>query len=156
MTSKRICKQHGPLASLVATVAVGVALSVHAAYSATSSDDDVKDSCKDFSVNTYGVMSATCNVWSSHGTVFRQDTHKIDLDHKVGFDGSALQYNQNNFTGQCDDLSVSFGSDRLTLKATCDEKSVSIRIDDMMYNLGGEYAGQGTVGLYWRSARWSD
>ena len=153
--SRRVRSRHGLLASLAAVAAVCVALSAHAAYESGSSDQDIKDSCKDFSVNTNGVLSANRNVWSSHGTVFDTRARTIDLDDKVGFDGSALQYNQTGFSDKCEDETVGLASDKLKLKATCSSKIVKIRIDDMMYNSGLSTMGE-TPGLYWRPARWSD
>ena len=160
MISQPLYKRPSLLASLAAIAAIGVALSVHATYSGTSSDDDVKDSCKDFSVNSSGLMSASCNTWGSHGDVFDVRTRDIDLDDKVGYDDGALHYNQKDFSGDCEDLSVNLANDKLTLKAVCSDTTISIRIDDMMWNAGGEYPTSNTpaggVGLYWRSSRWSD
>ncbi len=148
--------RHRLLASLAAATAVGAALSVHAVYSSTSSSQDIMKSCKDFSVSGSGVLTATCNVWSSQGTVHRQDQHTIDLDDKVGFDGSALKYNQTGYSGKCDDEAIVVDNVQILLTARCpsDAQTIHIRIDDMIYNHGGE-VGAGDVGLYWRAARGS-
>ena len=154
-TSRRVHSRHGLLPSLAAVAALCLALSAHAAYDSKSTDNDVKDSCKDFSVDTAGVLSANCNLWDSGGTVFDTRARTIDLDEKIGFDGNALKYDSSDYSGKCDSESLTFASDKLTLYATCSEKSVSIRIDDMIWNEGRNFGGH-TPNLYWRSARWSD
>lgn len=159
MISRSVRNHSRLLASLAGAVAVVVALSIHAVYGSGTADDDIKDSCKDFSVSADGVLSATCNVWTNKAVVFGTRNHTIDLDEKVGFDGSALQYDQKDFSGKCDSETVSFGSDQLTLKANCPSgaggTTVSIRIDDMIWNEGREFGGY-TIGLHWRTRRWSD
>ena len=151
MIAQRIRRRYGLLASLTAIVAVGVALSVHAAYTSSSSDGDIKDSCKDFSVTGAGVLSANCNVWDANGNVVSDATraHTIDLDDRVDFDGTKLQCNESgSFSGSCEDETVGLFSDKLELKATCSSKIVKMRIDDLMYNNGAEILGS-TPGLYW-------
>ena len=77
--------------------------------------------------------------------------YTIDLDDKFGFDAGALKYDKSDFSSKCDDESVTLASSKLTLYATRSEKSVSIRVDDRIYNNGAEIAGN-TVGLFWRDS----
>ncbi len=151
------------LSVLIALVGFAVALSVHAVYSSKTADDDVKDSCKDFSIDGAGVLSATCNVWDSHEIVYDTGNYTIDLDAKVGYDGRELQYNLKGFSNICKDETVGLADDKLILKADCPlggskTKTVSIRIDDMIWNEGRGFPGGAHVslGLHWRQARWSD
>lgn len=140
--------------ALAALAAIALALSVHAAYSSDTADDDIVDSCKDFSVSGDGVLSATCNIWDNQGNVYDTRDYTIDLDDKIGFDGSALQYNGKDFSGNCDSETVSLANDQLTLKANCPEgaggNTVSIRIDDLIWNEGRGWGFAGrTPGLHW-------
>ena len=164
--SRGLHRSQGVLASLVGITAVCVALSARADYDATSSDIDVKDSCKDFSVDGDGVLTAPCNDWGSNHIVDGTSERDIDLDDKIGFDGSELKFNLADFSDKCVSETVSFGSDKLTLKAECSEtaeatgggKTVSIRIDWLLFNdptglLAGSILG---AGLNWRQSPWSD
>lgn len=160
MISRPVRYQSRLLAALAALVAVAVALSVHARYSDDSIDKDVMNSCKNFSVDGDGVLSMTCNVWSTDGDVYGTEDRTIDLDEKIGFDGSALQYNQSDFSGKCHGEHVNtWTTGQLTLRANCPlglgGKTVAMRVDDMIYNEGGAAHGV-TPGLYWRSTRSSD
>ena len=150
--SQHICCRHSLLAALCAVAALSTALPAQAAYDSKSSEQDITKSCKDFSVGTDdGVLSATCNVWGSRGTVHDTRSHTIDLDDEIGFDGSALVSDSSNFSDNCDSDSVTLASSKLTLYATCSEKSVSIRVDDLIYNRGAEIGGH-AVGLFWRDS----
>ena len=142
---------NGALASLAGIVAVCAALSVPApawaAYDSKSTDGDVLSSCKDFSINSSGVLSANCNEWDND-KVQSVKARVIDLDEKIGLKDGKLEYNQSNVSGDCSDLSVSVSSSKLTLSAVCGEKTVGIRLDDRITNEG--YGGpDGDPGLYW-------
>ena len=146
--ARRVRSRHALLASLAAVAAVCMTPSAQAAYDSGSSSNEVTNSCKDPSVDTNGVLSATCNTWKLDGTVTGTKSHTIDLDGKIGFEDGKLQSGKSDFSGQCDDESISATSDKWELKATCAEKSVGIRIDNLLYSRGLE---TGTIGIYWKS-----
>ena len=142
---------NGVLASLAAIVAVCATLSVPvsawAAYDAKSIDGDILKSCNGFTVNSSGVLSATCNEWSEQeGEVEGTSYRTIDLDEKIGVKDGKLEYNQSNVSSDCSGMNVTLSSDKLTLKATCSHKTVGIRLDDRIKNDGGR---KENPGLYW-------
>ena len=158
--SQHIHRRHGLLAALCAVAAVCAALSAYAAYDSMSSSSDIMDSCTSFTVDSAGVLTATCNVWDDIGQVKRTQQHTIDLDERVGFDGTALKTHKTGFSDKCKEEVTSLTSDnKLNVAADCSETGkegtyvhVSVRIDDLMYNRGYEGPGQ-TVGLYWSSTK---
>ena len=138
------------LASLAGILAVCAAVSVPGsawAYSADSTDTNIMKSCKGFTVSDSGVLSAeTCNMWAEDGTITGIAAHTIDLDEKIGYKDGALKYDESNFSSGCTDEDVTTSGGKLTLKATCSEKTVGIRVDDRIENVGLR---TGTPGLYW-------
>ena len=145
MTSQHLSR-HAVLASITAIICVAVALSVHAAYSDQSSDQDIRDSCKDFSVDADGVLSATCNTWKMDGTVTGTYSDTIDLDDKIGWDGHHLQRNSSDYSDECYDESIVIYTTNIYLHVTCKnerpddtypiETTEQIRIDDLVSNRG--------------------
>ena len=148
---------NGALASLAGIVAVCATLSVPApawaAYDAKSTDGDILKSCNGFTVDSSGVLTATCNEWTKEGHIHGTPERTIDLDEKIGFKDGKLEYGQSNFSSDCSDENVTLGSDKLTLNATCSHKTVGIRLDDRITNDGGAKV---NPGLYWTDTIYQD
>ncbi len=72
-------------AALAALLAAGAAFSgpAQAAYSATSLEANIMNSCKDFALATDGVFSAKCNEQNDDGDIVLNDT-SFDIDTTLG------------------------------------------------------------------------
>ena len=145
---------NGALASLAGIAVVCATLSVPApawaAYDAKSTDGDVLKSCKDFSIDSSGVMSANCNEWDND-KVQSVEARTIDLDEKVGADAGGLVYDSSNFSDKCSDLTIAVRFGKLNLQAVCGEVRTGIFLNDRITNVG--YGGtDGDPGLYWTDA----
>ena len=147
---------NGVLASLAGIVAVCATLSVPvsawAAYDAKSTDGDVLKSCKDFSINSSGVLSANCNEWDNNNEVQSVEARTIDLDEKIGADSGGLVFNSSNFSDKCSDLTIAVRFSKLNLQATCENVRTGLFLNDRITNVGYDDP-DGTPGLYWAEAR---
>ena len=146
-----MCSPNSVLASLAGIVSVCAILSVPvsawAAYDAKSTDGDVLSSCKDFSINSSGVMSANCNEWDNN-KVQSVEARTIDLDEKVGADAGGLVYDSSNFSDKCSDLTIAVRFGKLNLQAVCGEVRTGLFLSDRITNEG--YGGtDANPGLYW-------
>ena len=145
---------NGALASFAGIAAVCATLSAPApawaGYDAKSTDGDIMESCKDFSISSSGVLSANCNEWDND-KVQSVEARTIDLDEKIGVKDGALVYNGSNFSDECRDETANWNDSELAVAALCAGKIVGIRLDDRITNEGYGGAG-GNPGLYWTDA----
>ena len=134
-------------------LALAFAGSAHAGYDGHSTSTDITRSCKNFSVNSSGVLSLTCNRWDTYGVDGTRD-YTIDLDDKVTNSNTSLAWASSgtgDFTSSCQNESVALNSsDNLMLSADCTDVhrlsywSSSLRIDQKLENKGFINAGTGT------------
>ena len=117
------------LAAVAATILIGLGQATATTtyttimYAANSDSSDIDVSCKDFSVASTGVLSATCN-YDNDGTISTKST-TFDLDTVLGCDSSGnLSWSDTDFSSESTGIGLeldSTGRD-LWVVATCDDR----------------------------------
>ena len=137
-------------------LAMTAAESAFAGYSSRSIESNIMNSCKNFSINSSGLLTAICNEWDAW-SVSNTEKHSIDLDSNIGNTNGELNFaangSQSNFSRTCDTETVNVQNNQLILEASCDGPSgsqinSSIRIDHRLLNEG--WVASKNTGLKWK------
>ena len=145
------------LAAAAATILIGLGQATATTttyttvmYAGNSDSPDIDVSCKDFSVASTGVLSATCN-YEASGSITTKST-TLDLDTVLGCDNNGnLTWQGTNFSDNSSNIGLeldSTGRDILVV-ATCDagdppEKDGK-ELDDGLNNKGGSLCDAGSA-----------
>ena len=117
-------------------------------YAGNSDSSDIDVSCKEFSVASTGVLSATCN-YDDDGTISTKST-TLDLDTLLGCDDSGnLSWSDTDFSDDSTGVGLeldSTGRD-LWVVATCDDRDPPEKdgkaLDDGLDNCDGSLGKSG-------------